>query len=246
VKLKGGGMTFYADSKYPVNDELSGAHALQFEKFAQAGTWGTADQRLAVIAEARQAGIEAGLLEAPEDGGAESTVTLPEELCAVIRTLAVDCKAVDMETYQRARAAGLSDPEYAELVAIVSFVVDLDVFARGIGVPLRPFRDPQPGNPLRDIPEEAVPEKAFVPTIPNVPDCGPFGTELYGGHFKPYIMRGLSLVPDEYRAHVALEQAQYNPLPKVPVVEYCHHAGLTRPQVEVVAGRVSALNDCFY
>ncbi len=59
-------MTFYADSKYPVNDELSGAHALQFEKFAQAGTWGTADQRLAVIAEARQAGIEAGLLEAPK------------------------------------------------------------------------------------------------------------------------------------------------------------------------------------
>lgn len=239
-------MSFYADSEYPVRDELSEAHALQFEKFAQAGTWGTAAQRLAVIAEARQAGIDAGLLEAPGNGGAEPTVDLAEDIREIVRTLAVDCKAVDMDTYRRAREAGLSDPEYAELVAIVSFVVDLDVFARGIGVPLRPFGEPQAGQPSREVPDEAVPEKAFVPTIPNVPDCGPFGTELYGGHFKPYIMRGLSLVPDEYRAHVALEEVQYNPLPKVPAVEYCHHDGLTRPQVEIVAGRVSALNDCFY
>jgi hypothetical protein len=28
--------------------------------------------------------------------------------------------------------------------------------------------------------------------------------------------------------------------------EFNHHDGLTRPQAEVVAGRVSALNDCFY
>jgi AhpD family alkylhydroperoxidase len=28
--------------------------------------------------------------------------------------------------------------------------------------------------------------------------------------------------------------------------DYNHHEGLTRPQVEVVAGRVSAINDCFY
>ncbi len=239
-------MSLYSDSDYPVRDDLVVAHDAQFERFARAGTWGTAAQRLAVIVEARRAGIDAGLLEAPDDGGAEASVELPEAVRDVIRTLAASPKDFDLSTYEAARAAGLSDPEFAELVAIVSFVVNLDVCARGIGVPLRPFRDPQPGNPSRALPDEAVPDLAFVPTIPNVPDCGPLGTELYGGHFKPWIMRALSLVPDEYRAHVELEQAQYNPLPKVPEVAYCHHDGLTRPQVEIVAGRVSALNDCFY
>ncbi len=239
-------MDLYDDCAYPVREDLDAAHDRQFELFAQAGTWGTAAQRLAVISEARKAGIDAGLLEAPEDGGAEPTVDLPQAVRDIIRVIAASPKDFDKSTYEAARAAGLSDPEFAELVAIVSFVVDLDVYARGIGVPLRPFREPQAGAPSREVPDEAVPEQAFIPTIPNVPDCGDFGTELYGGHFKPYIMRALSLVPDEYRAHVALETAQYNPLPKVPQVEYCHHDGLTRPQVEVVAGRVSALNDCFY
>ncbi len=239
-------MSFYADSDYPVGAELDGAHAAQFANFARAGTWGTAAQRLAVISEARQAGIDAGLLEAPDEPGAMSDAELPQAVCDVIRTLAVDCPDFDQDTYQAARDAGLSDPEFTELVAIVSFVVNLDVFARGIGVPLRPFSEPQAGAPSRVVPKEAVLEQAFVPSIPNVPDGGDVANELYGGHFKPWIMRSLSLVPDEYRAHVALEQAQYNPLPKVMVYDYSHHEGLTRPQVEIVAGRVSAINDCFY
>lgn len=239
-------MSFYADSDYPVGAELDSVHAAQFANFARAGTWGTSAQRLAVISEARQAGIDAGLLEAPDDPGATPDADLPQAVRDVIRTLAVNCPDFDRDTYQAARDAGLSDPEFTELVAIVSFVVNLDVFARGIGVPLRPFEEPQAGTPSRVVPKEAILEKAFVPSVPNVPDGGDFANELYGGHFKPWIMRSLSLVPDEYRAHVALEQAQYNPLPKVMVYDYSHHEGLTRPQVEIVAGRVSALNDCFY
>lgn len=238
-------MSFYADSDYPVRQDLADAHAAQFQRFARAGTWGTAAQRLAVISEARQAGIDAGLLEAPADGGATSDVELPQPVRDVIRTLAVDCPNFDMSTYQAALDAGLSDPEFAEMVAIVSFIVNLDVYARGIGVELRPFAAPQPGNPSREIPVEAVLEQAFLPTIPNPPEGGALAKELYGP-FKPYIMRALSIVPDEFRAHIELEQAQYVLLPKIMDFEYNHHEGLTRPQVEVVAGRVSAINDCFY
>ncbi|MBT5570580.1 MAG: hypothetical protein HOJ90_05105 [Alphaproteobacteria bacterium] len=238
-------MPFYSDSEIPVRDDLAQAHAAQFERFARAGTWGTAVQRLAVISEARQAGIDAGMLEAPEDGGAVSDVELPEDVRAIIRCLAASPRDFDMGTYQQARDAGLSDAEFAELVAIVSFIVNLDVYARGIGVPLRPFAEPQPGNPSREQPVEAVLEQAFVPTIPNPPEGGAIAKEMYGP-FKPYIMRALSIVPDEFRAHLELEQAQYVLLPKIMDFDYNHHEGLTRPQVEVVAGRVSAINDCFY
>jgi hypothetical protein len=238
-------MSFYNDSEIPVREALAEAHAAQFERFGQAGTWGTAAQRLAVISQARQAGIEAGMLEMPKDGGAVSDVELPEDVRAIIHCLAVSPKDFDMDTYQQARRAGLSDPEFAEMVAIVSFIVNLDVYARGIGVPLRPFVKPQSDNPTRELPVEAVLERAFVPTIPNPPEGGAIAKELYGS-FKPYIMRALSIVPDEFRAHLELEQAQYILLPRIMDFDYNHHEGLTRPQVEVVAGRVSAINDCFY
>lgn len=71
-------MSFYSDSEFPVRDDLADAHAAQFERFARAGIWGSAAQRLAVISEARQSCIDAGMLEAPEDGGALPDVDLPK------------------------------------------------------------------------------------------------------------------------------------------------------------------------
>ena len=63
--------------------------------------------------------------------------------------------------------------------------------------------------------------------------------------FATLIAEG-NVVPDEFDAHIALERAQYLPLEKIMEFDFDHHDGLTRPQAEVIAGRVSALNDCFY
>ena len=63
-------MSLYEDSALPVRADLEAAHQAQFERFGQPGTWGSGAQRIAVVAAARQAGIDAGVHEAPEDGGA--------------------------------------------------------------------------------------------------------------------------------------------------------------------------------
>ena len=238
-------MSLYDDSPYPVRGDLEAAHQAQFERFGQPGTWGSGAQRIAVIAAARQACIDAGMLEAPADGGAVSDVELPKVVQDIIAKVAVSPKEVDLDFYNAAIGSGLSDAEYTEIVGLVSFVCDLDVFARGIGVDPRPLPEPQPGAPSRERPEEAVQEQAFVPTIPNPPEGGERAKAMYGP-FKPYIMRAMSLVPDEFADHIALERAQYLPLEKIMEFDFDHHDGLTRPQVEVIAGRVSALNDCFY
>jgi hypothetical protein len=163
-----------------------------------------------------------------------------------VRRLAVAPKDVDEAFYNEAREGGLSDAEYVEIVGVVSRVTDLDVFARGLGVPLAPLPEPEPGEPSRQRPEAAVQELAWVPTIPNPPEGGALADELYDGHPKPYIVRGMSLVPDELRKHVALEQVQYLPIGKIMIPDYKHHEDLTRSQVEIVAARVSALNECFF
>ena len=239
-------MTLYDDSVYPVRPDLAAAHASQLEKLGAPGTWGTGAQRLAIAAEARQAGYDARVLEEPADVGAAPEIELPDVARRVVRQLAVSPADVDQASYEAALSGGLSDAEYVEIVGVVSRVTDMDVFARGIGVALRPLPAAQPGEPLRERPATAVVEMAWVPTIPNGPEGGELGAELYGGKPMPYILRGLSLVPDELRAHIELEGIQYTQLGRIFEYDYQHHEGLTRPQVEIVAGRVSALNECFY
>jgi hypothetical protein len=239
-------MDFYADSAYPVRDDLASVHASQMETLGAPGTRGTGAQRLAIATAARQAGIDAGILEAPADMELPAELDLPDIAVQVVERLAVSPKDVDQAFYQDALRGGLSDAEYVEIVGLVARITNFDVFARGIGVPLRPLPASQPGKPSRERPGVAVTELAWVPTIPNPPEGGQAADELYDSKPKPYIFRSLSLVPDEYRAHVGLEQVQYLPPKHILEYDYQHHEGLTRAQVEVVAGRVSALNECFF
>ncbi len=239
-------MTLYADSQYPVREDLEAVHAKQLDQLADPGTWGTGTQRLAVAREVRQACYDAGIQEEPEDTGPISDVELPDPVCAMIRKLAVTPKDFLEDSYEEARNGGLSDEEYVEVVGIVSRLTDMDVFARGIGVPLRPLPAARNGQPSRARPQVAKKEMAWVPTVPNLPEGGEEAAEIYGEDYRPYIIRSLSLVPDEMRRHLELEEAQYLPMENIWIKDFQHHEGFTRAQVELIAGRVSALNECFY
>ena len=239
-------MNLYADSAYPVRKDIVEVHASQFKKLGMPGTWGSGAQRLAVAAETRKACFEAGILENSTEEEIKNDEILPDVAREVIRLLAVSPKDVNKACYDSALEGGLSDTEYVEIVGLVSRLVDLDVFARGLGVPLRQLPSAEKGEPSRERPEAAIQELAWVPTIPNPPEGGEAADKLYGGQPKPYIVRGLSLVPDEVRAHLELEEAQYLPLRHILKPNYQHHEGLTRSQVEIVAGRVSAINECFF
>lgn len=239
-------MGHYDDSKYRVRADLDEIHGRQHADLGRPGTWGTSAQRLAVASEAREAGYSAGILERPANNREKPGIALPAELRNVIHLLAADPKEFNEASYQSARSGGLSDDEYVEVVGIVSRVVDMDVFARGIGVALRPLPKALPGSPSRERLAEARKEHAWVPTLPNPPEGGAAADDLYEGKPKPYIIRALSLVPSEMRKHVELEEVQYLPLRHIMDPKYQHHEGFSRAQVEVVAGRVSAINECFY
>ena len=82
-------MSIYKDSEYQVRTDLADIHASQLEQLGEPGTWGSGQQRLAIVAEARKAGYDAGALEAPDNGGAPIEVELPEVACKVVQLLAV-------------------------------------------------------------------------------------------------------------------------------------------------------------
>jgi hypothetical protein len=59
------------------------------------------------------------------------------------------------------------------------------------------------------------------------------------------VLKALSLVPDALRQLQELSAAHYLPLQEMMHFDTKLRA-LSRAQIELVAGRVSALNECFY
>jgi hypothetical protein len=89
--------------------------------------------------------------------------------------------------------------------------------------------------------QEAV---AWVPIIPVERATGA-EADLYGGQTVGNVIRAMSLVPDEVRTLYDLSTAHY--LPMGQVRDPSTAAGtLNRMQMELIAGRVSALRQCFY
>jgi hypothetical protein len=62
--------------------------------------------------------------------------------------------------------------------------------------------------------------------------------------FIPNIVRAMSLVPDEVRALCRSSDAHYVPVAQIGDVTI--RRALERAQMELVAARVSSLNECFY
>ena len=239
-------MDIYAESEYPTLNNISVIHQQQLIQFSKPGYWGNGTQRLEIAKFARDSGIEAGVLEKPKNYEMADPKNIAPIIKHLVKTVAVEPQIIDEKFFRKIIDGGVSEEEYTEIIGIVSKTTNIDVFARAIGVPLPLFPKPQSGSPSNTRPPEATKEDAWVSTIPIGPSGKEIGAELYNGRPLPYILRALSLVPDECRSNMVLESCQYSELGSVLDFSYKHYDCLSRPQVEIIAGRVSALNECFY
>ena len=123
--------------------------------------------------------------------------------------------------------------------------MSIDTFARAIGAPLWPLPDAEPGEPTRLRPEEARVNGHWVPTIAPADAVGDLA-DLYGGSdFVPNIRTAVSLVPDELGPLAEYAAANYVDLDDLLDLHASPRA-ISRPAMELLAARVSALNECFY
>ena len=116
---------------------------------------------------------------------------------------------------------------YVELVGVVARVAAVDFFHRGLGLPPEPLPEPVAGDPTGAIDGMARPGKAWVPMV--------------GG---ASIVGALSLVPSEMQAQEQLHGPIY--LTYEGMGDLGFRRGLHRSQMELVAARTSAINECFY
>jgi hypothetical protein len=199
-----------------IRRDLTDNLARTFANLAAPGASWTGEERLAIATEARRA-----------RSGGPAADGLPAEAVEAARTLADRPAAARRTWVERLVAGGLSYPRYVELVGIVSRVVAVDTFAAALGRAVEPLPHAVPGEPTGDIADGARPGKGWVPMV--------------GG---TSITQALSLIPAEKAELERFHGPMY--LTFEEMSEPTIARGLTRPQMELLAARTSAFNECFY
>jgi hypothetical protein len=234
----------------PVRDDLRGTHAFLLGHIAAPGTWWTGAERVALAAASRAAAgcalcrerraSASPAVPGRHDGAGE----LPDLVVDTVHRIRSDPARLSRAWFEGVVAGGLDVERYVELVGVTTATAGLDSFARALGTAPPPLPPPEPGAPTRHRPAGARPGTAWVPMLAVEDATGP-DADVYGGaDFVPNIVRALSLVPDEVRALRRATESHYVPVAQIgdPTVR----RALDRPQMELVAARVSALNECFY
>ena len=236
---------------FRVREDIQAAHRDLWEHIRAPGNWWTGVQRVAIAAEARRAddcslcaARKAALSVAAVQGEHQSTGVLPPNVVDVIHRVRTDPARLSRSWFEAVIAGGLDVPSYVELIGVVTMLTGVDYFARSLGIEPFPLPEPRPGAPSRSLPASAKPGTAWVPMIAPE-DASGSEADLYpAGAVIPNIIRALSLVPAEVRELQRLASAHY--LPVAQITDPTARRSLDRMQIELVAARVSALNQCFY
>ena len=236
---------------FHVRDDIRAAHRRLWDHLATAGTWWTGAQRVGIAAEARCADAcelcttrRAALSPAAVHGEHRNRGHLPHNVVDVIHRVRTDPARLSRPWFDSVVAGGLEVAAYVELVGVVTMVTGVDYFARALGIASFPLPEPRLGSPSQHLPASAKPGGAWVPMIAPE-DASGQEADLYPRDVMiPNIVRALSLVPDEGRMLQILAAAHY--LPVEQISDATARRALDRMQMELVAARVSALNQCFY
>lgn len=188
----------------------------RWRRLGEAGGRWTGAERVAMVREARAA--RDGV---PPCGDLDSLAT------RAVRTVAAHPASIREHWVDSIISDGLDPASYVELVAVVSRAVAIDTVCESLGVSREPPPAPLAGDPTEEIDPRARRVKAWVPMV--------------GG---TSITQALSLVPTENTELEHLSGALY--LTFEEMADARPDRALTRPQMELVAARTSAINECFY
>ena len=231
-----------------------------WQRLAAPGTWWSGEQRLAIAREARHApfcalcaqrreALSPFAIKGHHDSlGALSALSPPSALSApmvdIVHRLVTDAGRLTRTWLNTQLDAGVSEEEYVETIGVVAMITALDTFDTALGLPLRELPTAQPGTPNRHRPAGVKRDLAWVLTVAPE-DLTAADPDPYTIHGNKNIHRALSLVPQEVINFFDLDVELY--LMDHEIRDFDHEfRALTHPQIELLAGRVSSLNGCYY
>lgn len=241
----------YENSPYVIRSDIAEAHARFWENLASPGNWWTGAERVAIAQEVRNAlscdfcaSRKQALSPYNFAGEHRHDEGLDEVAIDAVHRVITDQTRITKSWVEDNAVKGLSKGAYVELAGLAVAVLSVDEFHRAIGVALEVLPDALPGAPDGYMPALAVEGTGYVPMLPN---DGALGKEadLWGDR-GANVLRAFSAVPNAVRDWMMISSAQYLSLEGMANFDSPENRSINRMQIELVAGRVSAVNECFY
>ncbi len=229
----------FEQSPYPVRENIAESHQLAWGMIGSSGAFWRANERVAMVREARAAlvcEICAGRKEAltPFGGPAhEATDELDAIIVDLVHRIVTDPQRMTKRIFDEVIEAGFSLEQYLEVVAVTASSVIIDTTNAGAGIAPLDLPEPLPGEPTGQAPPDLVDDGAWVPITRIERTTGPTGLPSV-----PNIARSLGAVPSARDLFFAAFRGHYA-LRDIPLA-------VTQAQAEFIASRVSAMNECFY
>ena len=241
----------YSNSPYPIRADLPAAYREAWLQLSCPGTWWTGHERLAIATEVRNAGSCKACTErklalspfAPLDAAHNSTTSLPERVIDVVHRLVKDPSRLTQAWLNETVDDEFTKPHYIEVISVVVTTLCIDGFHQALGFALEPLPEAQEGQPSQYSPEGLETQTAWVPMIKQLADNE---SDLWDKNAPANVIRALSVVPDAVRLLKSLSAVQYVPMEMVANPKANGGREISRRQIEFIAARVSAINDCFY
>ena len=250
----------FGTSRLAVREDLCQAYRQAWIDVARPGTWWSGAERVAIARESRaalgcafcrerKAALSPYALDGTHAAEADDASVLDAQTIDAVHRVVTDASRITRRLVDDYVETGRSVEHYVELLGVVVLVLCVDEFHRALGLPLEPLPDPEPGSPTRRrIADDRLDrDLAFVPVLKTASATGD-EADLWPtdqGHISN-VMRALSLVPNALREYQAVSAAQYVPMLQVANVSNNAGRSISRPQMELVAARVTDYNECFY
>ncbi len=202
----------------------------------QAGDWLTGTQRQAVWVEVRDAASNTLDAErrdslSPAASGTQHRATelLPQAGVEVAHRVATDPGRLT-RSWADTQISELGAARYTEFVGVTAIAMVLDFFDIAMTGAPGVLPEIEIGEPARQVPDNVGDVGAWVPQTLGVTSAN--------------VSRTLSGVPETNRIWRDLVDSHYSRGAEFMSLEW--DRPLSRPQVELVAARVTSLNECFY
>lgn len=209
-----------------VREDLAEAHRLSLAHVAAPGARFPAARRVQIAEVARHAYLAA-------EPSPPWVRPFDDLALDVAYRIARHAGTLTLEWYEQIISEGMHPLEFVEIVGIVVAAIPPIAFARAVGVPLPALPSPKAGDPTGKEAVELAPAK-----LNWVPVAAPADQVAS-------VVQALSALPDEWDNLWRLAGAQYMSDRQMDDPLW-NRGTLSRPQMELVAGRLSLIRECFF